>query len=152
MKKTTLLFAIASLALLTMASCEKEDSEKPASSETINTSLKINESYTFTLPATSKPEDFKIVTQGTHSSISQISKDASGNITYNYTPAAGYTGADMVVLSNEEEEGHHGKCGRHHEGNHRKKHHRHHDDDNEADGQKHIITINFTIANGTLTP
>ncbi len=164
MKNTSLfLSAMAGIALIVMPSCKKEmiQDEKQPISESVSANLNKDESYAYSLPAASGPEEFKIVKQSEHGTISQIEKDASGNMVYNYTPATGFTGTDQVVIANGKEGPPQGKCGppngahpaqgEHHEES--KKHHpkkRGHHHGGCHKGQKHMITINFIVVDGAV--
>ena len=147
MKRITLVLAITGIALIVMPSCRKEGTEKPPIEETVNANVNANESYSYTLPANSSG-NFNIIQQSAHSSVSQIEKDASGNTVYNYTPANGFTGMDVVVISNEKEghhdcdhdgrKEHHGECRHHGWFHHYGKCHHH-------ECQKHKITFNVNV-------
>ena len=147
MKKTSLLLAIASIALTILPSCKKPEQEKLPITETVNTTVVVNETYSYTLPSSDDPEPYTIVKQSEHSSTSVIGKNAAGNFIYNYTPTANFNGSDVVVISNEKVG--HGPCN-HPDCNHQEHHHNnkssHHGNCQHNGKQKHIITINFTIA------
>jgi hypothetical protein len=109
MKKVVLLLALASLSVVGMQSCKKEENEKPAIQQTINVELKANESYSFVLPKNKRDDAYEFTTKASHSSISELGVDANGNRVYKYTPAQDYFGTDKVVVSNDQEREEHHK-------------------------------------------
>jgi|GEM_PF-2048778 len=147
MKKAALLLALASVVVIEMQSCKKEPSPKLPVAETHNIQLKANESYTFTLPQAR--EEYRITTQGSHYTISEVGKDASGNMIYRYTPVQDYTGTDQVVLSNAKDEHppQHGNCGSKPSLLPPPKHS--HGDCDKDKGDHYIVTINFTMEKST---
>lgn len=149
MKKTIVTLVTASAMFVGMTSCKKERMPKEAIKETINVSLKTDESYTFTLPKNLRDDPYEITSQAKHSSISEVGVDASGQRVYSYKPTTGYVGSDQVIVSNDQERQEHknnsagppppggpkkGKC---HKGKGEEEDH-------------YIITINFVV-NGTAT-
>ena len=152
MKKMTLLFAAASVAMIGMQSCKKEQNHKPPINESFDIQLKANEVYTFSLPKNKRDDAYEITTQSAHFSISEVGKDVSGNRIYQYTPSLNYTGTDMVVVANVEENpanqpptGGGGKPKPHlfppaHSGN-----------CNGGEEDHYIITIHFTINSSNTT-
>lgn len=104
MKKTMLLLAVAGSMIAGMASCKKEKTpEAPAITQTYDVSLKVGESYTFTLPKNLRNDPYEITTQAQHASISELDVSSSGDRIYKYTPEAGYSGTDQVIVSNDQE-------------------------------------------------
>ena len=103
MKKSISLFALVILIGIAFQSCCKRDMQpsvsKPVTTN-VNTTLKENQSYQFSIPVATNGQPFNIVTQATHSSVSYINTDVSGNNIYQYTPAVNYTGEDFVSISN----------------------------------------------------
>ncbi len=149
MKKTIVLLAAASAMLTLGVSCKKKDLhvEKDAITQTENVSLSADESYLFTLPKNLRNDPYEITTQASHYSISEVGVNSSGERIYKYTPAQGFTGTDVVVVSNDQEREEHKmrpdgprplfpKAG----GPQKK-------DCNEKEGEEdhYIITINFTV-------
>jgi len=108
MKKLMFLFAFVSL--IFMQSCEKFQFQKKATVEqTVNATLKTNGSYSFTLPTDIDDDAFYVLADATNASVSRLT-----STTYEYTPAVGFVGTDMIVLSNEHEmEAMGGGCGNH---------------------------------------
>jgi hypothetical protein len=103
MKKRMLLLAIAGFMMAATPSCKKEETPSPAATtQTIDVSLKTGESYTFSFPGNSNAP-FEITTEAQHASISQLCCDSAGNKLYKYTPEAGFSGTDQVILSNDKE-------------------------------------------------
>ncbi|MBA2612032.1 MAG: Ig-like domain-containing protein [Bacteroidetes bacterium] len=151
MKKTSLLFAIASIVLITLPSCKKTEQEELPVTETIHATVKLNETYSYILPMNEGHIPYTIAKQGEHDNISVIEKSADGSFVYKYTPTANFTGSDMVIISNEKEG--HGNCEHqdhdsdHGERRHNRRGHHGNGEHHEHEMQKHIITINFTIAN-----
>ncbi len=138
MKQAYYFLALAATSLLFTQSCKKMGmEEKPVIiTQTVNTSIIENASYTFALPATNKNSVTRISTLAAHSAVSTIDIDANGNNVYQYTPTTNYTGTDVVVITTQEAEehgGHHGGC------NHGGNGHPNNDD------QTTITTINITI-------
>ena len=151
MKKTSLLLAIAGITFITLPSCKKQEQEQPQPpvAETVNASVKVNQVYSYTLPANEGPEPYAIVKQSDHSGTSVIEKNASGNFVYSYTPSANFTGTDVIVVSDDREA--HGSCGHpdcNHPEHHPNKLFRHGNCQHHAK-QKHIVTFNFTVENVT---
>ncbi len=150
MKKIALFVALAGMSALTLQSCKKEKPiERAPIAITENVSLKINESYTFTMPANTSDDAFAISKQAEHFKISELGKNAEGKEVYLYTPAQDYKGTDQVVMANPEEE-HHG--GEHHGGEHHAGtpplgggHHGGGNCGNHEEEKNYVITINFVI-------
>ena len=104
MKKTILLLAVAASMMAGMASCKKEETPAaPAITQTYDVSLRTGESYTFTLPGNTGSTPYEIISQPEHASINTISVNTSGEQIYEYTPEAGYSGTDQVIVSNDKE-------------------------------------------------
>ena len=97
------MLAIASIAIFGVSSCKKERVEVEPITQTIEVTLKMNESYTFTLPKNTYDDAFGIATQAAHYAVSALGNDVAGNEVYRYQPAKDYKGTDTVVLSNPEE-------------------------------------------------
>lgn len=159
MKK--LMFFAAFLGLVFLQSCEKFNFAQPKATvtQTENATLKVNESYTFTLPTDIDDDSFFIATAPTNASISRLT-----STTYLYTPNAGFIGSDVIVLSNEHEKEMGGGCGHHggpdslhppHDSTKRphlpffKRHPRKGKGHGEVTEHNHyLITINLNIAEG----
>ena len=149
MKKLIIVLVVAVLGIAGLQSCKKEHNHQPPTVTNLNVTLKQNETYTFTLPANTTPKPYRITSQAGHYTVSLASKDASGNETYQYTPALNYTGTDKVTVEDTKAEGcnggnppppqnggscsggHHGHCG---------------DDGDEDDVKANIVNINFIIS------
>ena len=150
MKKSIVLAALALIAIAGFQSCKKEKEPKQPQITNVSITLKQNEAYTFTLPANTVKAPYKISSDASHSSVSLVSKDASGNAVYQYTPALNYTGTDNVTVSNappadcangngcSHPAG--GQCG-----------HYGHCDKGDDDAQPNIVNITFTIGNTSST-
>ena len=150
------------IVLFAIQSCTKQN-QNITVTQTVSAKISANETYTYTLPTNVSSHDFQISVSGNHSSVSAIQKDASGNLTYIYTPALNYTGADQIVLStNIEVAGsteHHDNCSSgNHDGNHPDNdgdgdhhgEHPHHENNNREHGHQDadknmVITINLTV-------
>jgi hypothetical protein len=143
MRKVFSFPALAAMSLLFMQSCEKMDMHDKGvtTTQTVNASISQNSSYTYTLPSSVGGSTSQISTPAAHSSVSTITTDINGNNSYHYTPAAGYAGNDIVVITTKTEEAHggHGNCN--HGG------HGHHDDDDNTT----ITTINLTVTSASVT-
>lgn len=103
MKKTILMLATAGALVAGMASCKKEHTPKEAIKQTINVSLKENESYTFSLPKNLRDDPYEITSQAQHYAVSEVGTNNSGQRVYNYTPSTGFFGNDQVIVSNDQE-------------------------------------------------
>ncbi len=147
MKKSIILLAITVLGIVGFQSCKKEEHHQPPVVTNLNIALTQNEAYAFTLPANTTPKPYRISNQAGHYTISFVSKDATGNEIYQYTPALNYNGTDKVTVENTKEgapdHGNGGGC------NHHQGHGGHDDDDDEV--QANIVNINFTIGTATST-
>ncbi len=155
MKKIALFIALAGMSALTLQSCKKEEVAHDPIAITENVTLKLNESYTFTLPANTSDDAFAIAKQAEHFKISELGKNAEGKEVYLYTPAQDYKGTDQVVIANPEEEHHSGAHppqgghphgapalgGGHHGGG---------NCGNHEEEKNYVITINFKI-DGTIS-
>lgn len=101
MKKLFLLIAFASPLMLVMQSCEKINDKKDRDDkvvyQTVDAAINANETYTFTLPSANADNPFKITSQASHYQLSRIENNAA---LFKYIPAADYTGADQVIISN----------------------------------------------------
>jgi hypothetical protein len=101
MKKTMLLLAVAGVMAAGMASCKKDEMPASAITQTIDVGLKVGESYTFALPGNTG--NYEILSPATHASLSAIGVNNSGEHIYEYTPEAGYSGSDQVIVSNDKD-------------------------------------------------
>lgn len=125
-----------------MSSCKKETPEpKAAITQTVDVSLKANESYTLELPKNLRDDEYQITSQAAHYSISSVGVNAAGNRIYQYTPGTAYTGTDEVIVSNDWEREQHahqpppsGSCS-------------HPSGCDKQEEDHYIITIRFTITN-----
>ena len=114
MKKLSILFTFAALVALSFTSCRKKEDEVQIS-KTETVSLKVNESYTFTLPKNTTDDLYAITAAASHASISSLGKNSAGEDIYQYTPAKDFYGTDNVTVATVEEThpgkpGGHGKC------------------------------------------
>ncbi len=106
MQKSIILLALAILVSFGFQSCRKTAPPVVEPTTTnINAQLKENQTYQFTLPANTtivngKQQSYNITAPASHSSISLITTDASGNMVYQYTPGLNYIGSDFVTISN----------------------------------------------------
>lgn len=156
MKKIVFMCAFAGLVLASLVSCNKADRVPAIERQTVDASLKVNESYTFTLPASKEDAGYLISTQASNFRVSEIGLDATGeNMVYTYTPMIDFVGQDQVVISSpEENEGEHhcthsstvsststtqGGNMMHHTNHHNFNHH-HHGGEDQLE-----ITINLTV-------
>lgn len=133
MNSKAILFTILSAFALFTQSCKKEEDGNKAITQNIDASITKNSTYTFTLPANTTNEAFKITTQASHFTISQQGVDASGAAIYQYQPSKDYVGTDNVTLASAEENHQGGNSGNHSgcQG--------HHDDDDNS------VTINIHL-------
>jgi hypothetical protein len=110
MKTKMMTLAIAGMLAAGMASCKKKDmpqepQEKEAIEQTESVSLKPDESYSYVLPKNLRNDKYEIVTQAGNYSESTVTMNSAGDYVYTYKPAPGFTGSDVVVLSNDHEKG-----------------------------------------------
>jgi hypothetical protein len=101
MKKTVILAFSAAIMFLSV-SCTKTADVTPVT-QTVEASIKSNETYSFVLPTNTSSSFYQITTQAVNSSVSQIVANTDGSIMYQYTPAANFTGTEDIVISNAEE-------------------------------------------------
>lgn len=79
-------------------SCKKDSVDKPAT-QTINQTLKANQSYEFDLGSFGDEEGATIVKQATHFSVSSLDgANNLGKIIYKYVPEANFVGTDEVEI------------------------------------------------------
>jgi len=142
MKKSSLMFAIASFLVVGMTSCEKGEEMEEAITQNLEVKLMMNEDFTFTLPENLRDDKYEIISPATHASISLVGLDSQGNQIYQYTPAENYSGTDMVVLSNDQEREEHGNHPPHPPKGNRPKNKPGNCEEKE---EHYIITINFQI-------
>lgn len=137
MRKTMVILAIASALVAGMASCKKKEMPREAIKQNVDVTLTSGQDYTFTLPENLRDDEYKIITQAAHYSVSSLGTNSAGERIYQYKPSATYTGSDVVVLSNDwerEQMGQHpqgpppGGC-----------------KEKEGEEDHYIITINFVI-------
>ncbi len=150
MKKISLLLASAGICIATLQSCKKQEqsAEQPPVTQTVDATVKVNETYSYTLPATDGPEPYVVVKQAEHPATIKIEKNSAGNFVFNYTPTENFAGTDVIVLADGKEG--HGAC-EHPECDHREHHQKlfHKGNCGHGGKQKHIVTINLTINNVT---
>jgi len=143
MKKAGYLLAASFGLLLLTQSCRKCDRfDRPpiTTTQAINATINENGAYSYVLPATDKNGISVISMAATHSAASTITTDVNGNHIYEYAPAQGYTGVDVVVITTHGVEAHTGCFGGGNQGgcNHGGNHH-------DNDDQTVVTTINFSI-------
>jgi hypothetical protein len=101
MRKLFLLPAFLLGSLVVFQSCSKQSLNQtvaPMRSNIVNATIALNGSYQLPIENSG---DVSISMQASHFLLSQTEVDSkSGNTVYKYTPVAGYTGTDEVVLSN----------------------------------------------------
>lgn len=172
MKKTIILLATASALIAATASCKKEHMPKEAVVQTVNVSIKANESFTFELPKNLRDDPFEITSQAAHFSVSELGVNAAGNRIFSYTPSKDFTGTDKVILSNDQEREQHqhpggppqngcsqqgpppagGPQGPPPSGGHQCGGHHHKGNCNKGEEDHYIITINFVVESSQTTP
>jgi hypothetical protein len=98
MKKIFLTLTIALVVSLLILSCKKDKAPEPAY-QTINHSLKVNQSYQFDLGNFGDEEGASITRQATNFSISSIDLDMTiRSVIYKYVTALDFVGTDEVVI------------------------------------------------------
>ena len=124
---------ILAAALFMFSSCMKKELKDLHLTKTENIILKQGDSYVYVLPSNESDEPFTIKSDAAHAVVSSVYLDSqSGNYVYKYTPEAGYTGNDRVVIENKVEKN--GNC------------HCNNDDDYDGHAETtYTITLNFTI-------
>ena len=103
MKKIIFILSIFFGLLPIILSCKKSPANKQ-NTQTINVTLKPNQSYQFDLGGFGIEEGAGITKQATHFLISTATRDISGNtpnIIYTYVSAKDYVGTDEVELKSE---------------------------------------------------
>ncbi len=102
MKRLSIVFGLAIASTLFMQSCMKCDHDMDRNhitQQTVNASIAENTTYSYILPMAAKGTAPVITAAAAHASASSITADANGNLEYHYTPAANYTGTDVVVIT-----------------------------------------------------
>jgi hypothetical protein len=130
-----------------ITSCRKEEKYSPPVVQNITANLKVNESYTFTLPSTDSKHPYTITTAAQHSSISLLNKGGNGNDIYQYTPALNYSGSDFVSIANFDN--HQGPQGNGCQNGGGCGHGGHHGGCDDDDGQQNIVNITFNVGTST---
>lgn len=101
MKKAIVISALMLTCLTVFESCKK--SEDTPASTTVQTALavelKANQTYTYTLPATSGKQVYRLSQASAHNAAATITADANGNMQLIYTPALNYIGSDAIALT-----------------------------------------------------
>jgi hypothetical protein len=149
MKKAIVISALMLTCLTVFESCKKsEDTAIAATETTVAVELKANQTYTYTLPAVSGKQRYKITQASAKNATTAIVKDASGNMQLVYTPALNYIGSDAVALSTAPSDSCQGNRPPHKErkGEHHPKlklPHKHHKKDKATENN---ILINFNIS------
>jgi len=142
MKNIFTLLAVAVIAVA-FQSCKKaEQPHGQTVTQTVSETMRMNESYTFTLPANTTDDPYRVTAQPLHASLSDLGKDASGNDVYRYTPTKDYTGTDRAVIATTEE--HRGGPN----GGNMQGGCQHHNGDRHREAEiQHVVVINFTVTN-----
>jgi len=100
MKKAIVISAIILTCLTVFESCKKsEDTTAAATQTTVAVQLKTNQSYTYTLPAVTGNQAYRISKVSLQNATTSIAVEASGNMQLVYTPALNYFGTDAVALT-----------------------------------------------------
>ena len=100
MKKAIVICTLMLTCLTVFESCKKPEDIAAAPIETsIAVELKANQTYTYTLPAITGKQTYRIVKSSSHNATTTITADAAGNMQLLYTPALNYIGADAVALT-----------------------------------------------------
>jgi hypothetical protein len=149
MKKTILMLASASALIAGMASCKKQElpnEPKEAITQTVNVKMKVDESYSFTLPKNLRDDPYEITIKAQHALISQVGTNQAGDKIFSYTPTKGYNGPDQVVVSNDQErEEHMNQKGNHQGPPKGKKHHKGKCEGPKGEEDHYILTFNFVV-------
>ncbi|MBL0048283.1 MAG: hypothetical protein IPP32_09345 [Bacteroidetes bacterium] len=148
MKKSIVATTLALVALISFYSCEKEKQEVTIIEQSLEKTIKVNESATFTLPVNESDDAYKITTDAAHAYVSKLSDDLSGNAVYTYTPEKDYVGNDLIVVSTVEEKQHGNKGNKGHHKGGSKGGHCHGDDKGE---QQMKVTIRINILKEEVT-
>lgn len=152
MKKAIVISALMLTCLTVFESCKKSEDTAAAPVETsLAVELKANQSYTYTLPATTGKQTYRIIKSSSHGATTTITADAAGNMQLVYTPALNYVGTDAVSLSTMPPDSCHGNRPPHpdHQGEHHPKlrlpiPHKHKCDKQDKPQENNIL-INFNI-------
>jgi len=151
MKKTILMLASASALMAGMASCKKQEipkEPKEAITQTVDVKMKVDESYSFTLPKNLRDDPYEITIKAQHALISEVGINQAGDRIFSYTPTKGYTGSDQVVVSNDQErEEHMAQKGNHQGPPKGKPHHKGKCEGPKDEEDHYILTFNFVVDN-----
>jgi hypothetical protein len=151
MKKAIVITALMLTCLTVFESCKKSEDTAIAATETkVAVGLKVNQTYTYTLPAVTGKQRYKITQASSQNATTAIVADASGNMQLVYTPALNYIGIDVVALTTAPSDSCQGNRPPHKErkGEHHSKlklplPHKHHKKDKATENN---ILINFNIS------
>lgn len=150
------MLACAGALIAGVASCKKKEmpnEPKAAITQTENVNMKVDESYSFTLPKNLRDDPYEITIQAQHALISEVGVNKAGERIFSYTPAKGYSGSDQVVVSNDQErEEHMAQQGEHYRPLPLGKEPRKGKCDEQKGEEDHyIFTFNFLIDNPTIS-
>lgn len=173
MKKIFTLLSIFVLAISIFSSCKKQEAGI-TTTQNIYATIRTGETYQYTIESNSNNQSVNISQQASHFSKSETEVLATTNgpspTLYNYIPAAGFVGTDVVQITvtdgendedNDQNGDHHdGNCGQHedssndmgyHDGGNGKEmgyhEHGHHNAENSANKTVYIIHINIVNGN-----
>ncbi len=82
---------------LSIQSCKKNNTVEPERIS-INTTIRLNNSYEYDLGAFGDEEGATITKQASHFSVSALERLSTGAIFYNYTPTTNFVGTDEVEI------------------------------------------------------
>ncbi|MBX7241738.1 MAG: hypothetical protein K1X92_08310 [Bacteroidia bacterium] len=101
--KKSMFFVAMLLGMFFLQSCQREKIGKEINlvTKTESAAIKLGETYSYTLPTDIGDDPFAIVTQTVNHQRSELTTNTNGESVYVYVPQAGFTGTDVVVISNE---------------------------------------------------
>jgi hypothetical protein len=99
--KSTILILTILLSILTLTHSCKKDKSVNSNIETINATIKANETYQYDLGLFGDEEGATISVQASHFQVSKLERVDYVKIIYTYTPTQNYVGTDEVELKAE---------------------------------------------------
>lgn len=103
MKKSMLSIAGALALFSLIVACKKEKAPKAPIEQTVESSLKAGEEFSFVLPKNLRNDPFEINLSPAHDSICELTVNAAGEPVLRYISVSGFTGTEEIVISNDQE-------------------------------------------------
>ena len=99
MKRSILLFTFFFSLIVLTQSCKKENGITVKKEQTVNATIKKNQSFQYNFGLIGIEDGLAISSQASHSDESMLSRDNSDKIIYTYQPRLDYTGTDQVEIT-----------------------------------------------------